>query len=194
MYTYIYIYILRIRTHICIRMHIQIRIHIRIHIHIRTCIRIGIRIRKRIHIRIVIHIRRAFGPEACWRTSLLFLGYTPLPPSRDFGCQMCRAGPGQNYSRPLGTTFCQFVPHSFCHLISGNVFHQKTSKNSSKIKRKSHYFTTLRRLVFRVRFGKVKNLKIGVSSTPYAHFRGFRGSKNHSKTHQKHPKILKNGS
>ena len=106
---------------------------------------------------------------------------------------MSRSGPGQNHSGPLGTTFFQLFPHSFFYLISGSVFHQQNSKNSSKMEQQSHYFTTLRRLVFRARFGEVKNQKIGVSSIPYAHFRGFRGSKIHTpKTIKKHPKMLKN--
>ena len=39
----------------------------------------------------------------------------------------------------------------------------------------------MRRLVFRAWFGAAKNVKIGVSPRPYAHFQGFKGSKIHSK-------------
>ena len=120
--------------------------------------------------------------------SMLFLVIPPYPPAESLGEKCLRPRPGQSASRPLGTTFFQFFSNVFFDLISGCVLVPKTSKSSSKIQLKSYFFTTLGRVVFRAWFGKAKNEKIGVSPTPYAHFRGFMGSKKHSKNR---PKIIK---
>ena len=60
-------------------------------------------------------IRRAFGPRACWITSLLFLVDTPLPPSRQLGPGHPLLGLPPTPSRALGTTFFQFwtLPGAF---------------------------------------------------------------------------------
>ena len=70
-------------------------------------------------------IRRANGPRACWRTSVLFLGYTPLPPSSAFGCQMSRAAGGPNSPRAPGDHFLPVFFEGVFYLISGSVFGPK---------------------------------------------------------------------
>ena len=116
--------------------------------------------------------------------SVVFGLYPPTPQQGLWVPNVEGSGKAKLTQTPSGPRFFCFFSNVFFDLISGSVVHLKSSKNTSKIKPQSHYFTTLRRLVFRALFGKVKNQKIGVSSRPYAHFRGFRDSKFHSKNHQ----------
>ena len=134
-----------------------------------------------------------FSPGACWRISMLFWVIPPYPPAGSLGQECLPLVAPQSPSEPLGTTFSQFFSNVFLTWFLEAFLFPESFKNRSKTEPTIAFLTTLRRFVFWAGVGKAKNEKISVSSTPYAHIRGSKGSKIHSKNHQKTFQNVKKG-